>query len=93
MLPLKVSEEFFEMTSEEVNRIAFTSAKEKYPKVTANIYFWAAMYSPYPTISEFVIKELIPFATTWLFEAGFSAMSVLETKYRNRLDIEHDMRL
>ena len=44
-------------------------------------------------MSEYVIQQLIPFATTWLCEAAFSAMSVLKTKYRNRLDVEHDLRL
>ena len=51
------------------------------------------MCTVYPALSKFVIKQLIPFATTYLCEAGFSAMSVLKTKKRNRLDVEDDMGL
>ena len=51
------------------------------------------MYKMGPTVSKFVIKQLTPFTTTWLCEAGFSAMCVLKTKHRNRLDVEADLRL
>ena len=92
-LPLHVAEEFMDMTAEATNRISFLSFKEKYPKDSANIHFWASMQEVYPTVSKFVLQKLIPFATTWLCEAGFSAMSVLKTKHRNRLEVEADLRL
>ena len=92
-LPLRVAEECTEMTAEPTNRISFNSFKEKHPKVSANIFFWVSMHSTYPTLSEYVVQQLIPFATTWLCEARFSAMSVLKTKHRNRLEVEHDLRL
>ena len=83
------------MIAEPLNRITFNSFKEKHSKVSANLFFWASMQSTYPLVSAFVIKQLIPFATTgtWLCEAGFSAMSVLKTKHKNQLDIEHDLQL
>ena len=40
---------------------------------------------------EIVIRKLIPFATTWLCETAFSALCVLKTKHRNRLDVEADL--
>ena len=46
-----------------------------------------------PTVSKFVIKKLILFATTWLREAGFSTMCVLKTKHQNLLEVEADLRL
>ena len=46
-----------------------------------------------PALSKFVIKQLIPFATKYLCEAGFSTISVLKAKKRNRLDVEGDMGL
>ena len=92
-LPLHVAEEFMDMIAEATNRITFRSFKEKYPKDSANIHFWASMYKVYPTVSKFVIQKLIPFATTWLCETGFSAMCVLKTKHRNRLEVESDLRL
>ena len=36
---------------------------------------------------------LVPFATTFLCESGFSTMVQIKDKYRNRLDISHDMRV
>ena len=51
------------------------------------------MHKIYLTVSKFVITKLIPFATTWLCEAGFSAMCVLKTKHQNQLDVETDLRL
>ena len=81
------------MTAEAANQISFNSFKEKHLKISANIFFWVSIHLIYPTVSEYVIQQLIPFATTWLCEAAFSAMSVLKTKHRNRLDVEHDLRL
>ena len=40
-----------------------------------------------------MIQQLIPFASSWLCKAAFSAISVLKTKHRKRLDVEHDLRL
>ena len=73
-LPLRVAEEFTEMTAESANRISFNSFKEKHPKVSPNILFWVSVHSTYPTGSVYVIQQLIPFATTWLSEAAFSTI-------------------
>ena len=91
-LPLHVTEEFMDMTTEATNRISFASLKE-YSKDSTYIPFSASMNPVYPTISKFVIRKLIPFATTWLCETAFSALCVLKTKHRNRLDVEADLRL
>ena len=82
-LSLRVAEEFTEMTAEPANQISFNSFKEKQPKISANIFFWVSIHSIYPNVSAYVIQQLITFATTWLCEAAFSAMSVLKTKHRN----------
>ncbi|XP_076805578.1 SCAN domain-containing protein 3-like [Clavelina lepadiformis] len=92
-LPHYVTEEFWDMAAEATNHITFGSFKKIYPKNSANIHFWASMYKVYPTVSKFVIQNLIPFPTTWLCETGFSAKCVLKTKHRNRLEVEHDLRL
>ena len=39
----------------------------------------------YSTASKLITRKLIPFATTWLYGAGFNAMCILEIKHRNRL--------
>ena len=92
-LPLLVAEEFMDITAEPTIRISFASFKEKHSKDSANIHFWASMYEMYTTVLKFVIKKLAPFATTCLCEAGFSAMCILKTKYRNRLEVEADLLL
>ena len=92
-LLLHVTEEFMDMTIEATNRISFACLKEQYSRDSANIHFWASMNPVYQTVSKFVIKKLIPFATTWLCETAFSALCVLKTKHRNRLDVEADLRL
>ena len=79
------------MTTEATNRISFASLKEQYPKDSAIIQFWASMNPLYPTVSKFVIRKLIPFATTWLCETAFSALCVLKTKHQIRLDVEADL--
>ena len=92
-LPLRVTEELMDMTAEASNRLSFESFKKKHPTLSANIYFWVSMCTVYLAFSKFVIKQLIPFATTCLCEADFSAISVLKTKKRNRLDVEDYIRL
>lgn len=36
---------------------------------------------------------LIPFATSYLCETGFSAVAALKTKYRSQLNIEQELRV
>ena len=56
-------------------------------------FTWASKYNMYPTVSMFVVKKVFPFETTWLCEAGFSAMCILKTNHRSRLEVEADLRL
>ena len=39
------------------------------------------------------LRVLVPFASTYLCEAGFSTLFNIKTKNRNRLDVGDDMRL
>ncbi|KAK0155164.1 Zinc finger BED domain-containing protein 5 [Merluccius polli] len=55
--------------------------------------FWAALMREYPQICDVAFKILLPFTSTYLCEAGFSKMTALKTKYRNRAQIENDLRL
>jgi len=34
------------------------------------IHFWVSMYSTYLTLSNYVIKQLIPYVTTWFCKSG-----------------------
>ena len=90
-LPIRVAKKLMEITAEASNHLSSKSSKKKRSTLSENIYFGVSMCPVYPTMSKFVIKQLIPFATTYLCEAGFSAMSVLKTKHRNWLNVEVDM--
>ena len=53
--------------------------------------FWIGLRSEYPALANHTIRTLMPFATTYLCESGFSAL--MKTKYRHRLCVENDLRL
>lgn len=55
--------------------------------------FWCAMYNLCPDIAKFVVRVLLPFTSTYLCESGFSTLLHMNTKSRNRLNFEDDMRL
>ncbi len=50
--------------------------------------FWAALMQEYPELCDVALKILLPFASTYLCEAGFSKMTALKMKYCNRAQIE-----
>uniref|UniRef100_A0A8C9RPX8 Zinc finger BED domain-containing protein 5-like n=1 Tax=Scleropages formosus TaxID=113540 RepID=A0A8C9RPX8_SCLFO len=47
----------------------------------------------FSSFSDAAIKLLLPFTSTYLCEARFSKFTALKTKYRNRLQVEDDLRL
>lgn len=55
--------------------------------------FWCGIGQAYPLLVERAMSVLLPFATTYLCESGFSALVSIKTKNRSRLDVKDDMRL
>ena len=55
--------------------------------------FWLSVSAEYPLLSNKVVNILLPFATTYLCETAFSALTNMKTKYRSRLVVESDMRV
>ena len=55
--------------------------------------FWIKVMTEYPEIATTALKALLPFPTSYLCEAGFSAMTGTKTKYRSRLDISNTLRV
>ena len=47
--------------------------------------FWLSVYKSYPTIGTKAIKILLPFASSWLCEYRFSALTEIKSKKRERL--------
>ncbi|MBN3295107.1 SCND3 protein, partial [Amia calva] len=55
--------------------------------------FWIQQHSEYPALSYKAMLFLLPFATTYLCDKGFSSLAVIKTKYRRRMDAEPNLRL
>lgn len=51
------------------------------------------MSKEYPNLSQRAIKILLNFSSTYLCETSFSAMTLIKTKQRNRLDAANAMRV
>ena len=79
----KTMEEFIELSSDGNLKLQFTSHLSS--------KFWLSVQKEYPTLAREALKKLLPFATTYLCETGFSRYVSTKTKYRNRLDAEADM--
>ena len=47
--------------------------------------FWTAVKKENPVLGCEAVKMLLPFATTYLCESGFAALTAIKTRYRNRL--------
>jgi hypothetical protein len=56
--------------------------------------FWLSLRQEYPVITKKVIEVLLPFSTSYLSEAGFSAMNTMKSVNRSRLQtLEEDLRV
>lgn len=55
--------------------------------------FWLNAAAVFSELSDIALSILLPFSTTYLCEAGFSALTAMKIKYRNRLCTDDDMRL
>lgn len=55
--------------------------------------FWLHIRAEYPVLAEKAIIYLLPFCTTYLCERAFSMLLYLKNRYRNRLDVESELRL
>ena len=55
--------------------------------------FWISLRQAYPLLVKNAMAAIIPFATTYLCESGFSSLVVIKTKSRNRLNVKDDMRV
>lgn len=62
-------------------------------ETTTLAVFWIKVMAEYPEIATTALKSLLPFPTTYLCEAGFSAMTATKTKHRNKLDVSKTLRV
>ena len=59
----------------------------------SNSKFWIRIKNEYPNLYEIAMRFLLCFSTTYLCETAVSAMTVLNTKQRNRLQLSDCLRL
>lgn len=53
--------------------------------------FWVCVKQEHPELGQKALEQLLPFASTYLCEASFSAMTLIKTKQRNRLCLEKSL--
>ena len=53
--------------------------------------FWVCVKQEHPDLGQKALEQLLTFASTYLCEASFSAMTVIKTKQRNRLCLEKSL--
>ena len=81
-----------------VSSISCRSQKEEIIDLTCNntlkckidqfrTNFFIEACTEYPVLLKAALRVLIPFAT-YMYEAGFSAVAVIKTKYRSKLDVQ-----
>ena len=78
-------DQFIDMTSDSTLRLRFTSQTLS--------EFWLSVEREYPLLGQRAMGILLPFATSYLCETGFSAVAALKTKYRSQLNIEQELRV
>ena len=80
-------EQLAELSCDKLLQTQFTSQKNL-------VKFWIQIRNEYQALSEKAMQLLLPFATTYLAESGFSALASIKNKYRNRLEsIDATMRI
>ncbi|XP_006150206.1 protein FAM200A [Tupaia chinensis] len=81
---------------EEENELLHLSSSftlKNYYKTLSLSAFWIKIKDEFPLLSRKSILLLIPFTSTYLCELGFSILTRLKTKKRNRLNSAPDMRV
>ena len=83
-VPESMQEEFLDLKND-------LAAKDVYQRSTME-KFWASMIITYPNLSTHAVRFLLPFASTYMCESGFSCLLQIKSKQRNRLAVESDIR-
>ena len=80
-----IEDEFVQLRADEESKEEFSS--QELPAL------WLSISEVYPQLFQRALKVLLPFATTYLCESGFSAFFHMKDKYRVRLPAISDLRL
>ncbi len=94
--PFAANSEEQNLSADKEEELVELSCNEKYKllfKSTNLVSFWLQLKDKYPLISAEAISYLLPFASTYLCETSFSALTYLKNKYKTKLNVENDLRL
>ena len=72
---------------------ASSRLKMQFSTVASPSEFWASNYEAFPNLAPKALRVTLPFVTAYLCKAGFSALVVMKTKLRARLDVGSDIRV
>ena len=75
-IPDELQDQFYDLRND-------SSARDVFHEMSLT-HFWCSMRKSYPQLSELAFRILLPFATTYLCESGFSALVAIKAKARNR---------
>lgn len=67
------------------------SAKDEYNDVELEL-IWLSVSVIYPKLCSNALKMLLQFSTIYLYEAGFSLLANIKTKFCHRLNVKTDLR-
>ena len=84
-LPSKQEDQLIELWHDGGRKTLFDS--------TSLSSFWIKVSGEYNEISTLALKTLLPFPTSYLCEAGFSAMTATKTRLRSRLNVGNILRV
>jgi hypothetical protein len=84
-----------EFTSQEEESLIELSCDNLQTKFACSdlVEFWITIRNEYPILSLKAMRIFIPFATSCLSEAGFSAVAVIKNKYLSKINVEQEMRV
>ena len=68
-----------------------SGAKMKFETESLTV-FWSSMATSYPNLCDLAFRHLLPFSSTYSCETAFSQLLHIKMKYRNRLEVKHDLR-
>ena len=86
-----ISDYDFKLRDEFISLRADSTLKIEFSQVSVD-RFWIRRLDDYPFLAHEAVKVLLAFPTAWECEAAFSQISIINTKHRNRLDVEPDIR-
>lgn len=81
----KAEQELVELSCDRTLKIKFQEQ--------ALYQFWPTVAVDYPVLVKEAMKVLLPFPTTYICEASFSALAAMKTKLRSRQEVENDLRV